>query len=397
MSACGPRCDRYCAATECPLSGAWLQGCIQNDILAAHINRSSIGEGDSHFMGVSNPFLMVRKATGLVGALLVLLSTGGSIFGATTESRHAWQEEYRWPRQIPFPKDDPYTEAKLMLGRMLFFDPILSGSQSRSCASCHNPSLSWTDGQPRAIGEKQEPLPLRTPTLLDVAWTAKLGWDGHFRDLEGVAMGPITSPDNMNLPEKVLIERLSAIPGYVDAFDAAFGEGDITRRKVELALATFERSIVSTKAPFDRWIDGDETAISESAKRGFDLFNGKASCAACHSGWAFTDASFHDIGSAQNDDIGRGKLFPTSVALQYAFKTPTLRDIARRTPYMHDGSVPTLEAVINVYDRGGIDRPSRAAEIHPLGLTQDEKADLITFLHTLDGAPERVFIPELPR
>jgi len=200
----------------------------------------------------------------------------------------------------------------------------------------------------------------------------------------------------MNLPEKVLIERLSAIPAYVGAFDAVFGSGEITRHEVELALATFERSIVSTEAPFDRWINGKETAINQSAKRGFDLFNGKGNCAACHSGWAFTDASFHDIGSALNDDIGRGRLFPTSVKLQYAFKTPTLRDVARRAPYMHDGSVPTLEAVIDLYDRGGIDRPSRADEIHQLGLPKNEKADLIAFLRTLSGTPKPFSIPALP-
>ncbi len=129
--------------------------------------------------------------------------------------------------------------------------------------------------------------------------------------------------------------------------------------KVEMALATFERSIVSTEAPFDRWLNGDDSAIDAAAKRGFALFNGKANCAACHSGWAFTDASFHDIGTAHDDDIGRGRLFPSSAALKYAFKTPTLRDVAHRAPYMHDGSVPTLEAVIDLYDRGGIDRPSR--------------------------------------
>lgn len=348
-------------------------------------------------MGIFSPFLTARRATPLVGALLVLLSAGGSISGAAAGDRQAWQEKYRRPAEIPFSKDDPYSEAKLNLGRMLFFDPILSGSQSRSCASCHLPGLSWTDGQPRAIGEKQEVLPLRTPTLLNVAWIPKLGWDGHFGDLEGVAMGPITSPTNMNLSKTVLIERLSAIPGYAEAFDTAFGEGDITTRKIEFALATFERTIVSEDAPFDRWLDGKETAISEAAKRGFDLFNGKANCAACHSGWAFTDASFHDIGSAQDNDFGRGSLFPTSVALRYAFKTPTLRDVARRAPYMHDGSVPSLDAVIDLYNRGGIDRPSRAEEIHPLGLTADEKADLIAFLHTLNGASPSVSFPALPR
>jgi cytochrome c peroxidase len=198
-------------------------------------------------------------------------------------------------------------------------------------------------------------------------------------------------------PEPVLLERLSAIPGYAAAFDAAFGKGDITRRKVELALATYERSIVSGDAPFDHWIKGDEAAISAAAKRGFDLFNGKAHCASCHSGWTFTDASFHDIGTAKSDDIGRGRLFPSSVKLRYAFKTPTLRDVERRAPYMHDGSIATLEAVIDLYDRGGIERPSRSDLIAPLGLSKDEKAELIALLKTLNGTSESVALPALPR
>ncbi len=201
----------------------------------------------------------------------------------------------------------------------------------------------------------------------------------------------------MDLPEKELIKRLSEIPGYVRAFHAAFGDSKITRRNIELALAIFERSIVSGEAPFDRWIKGDEGAISEVAKRGFDLFNGKAHCASCHSGWAFTDGSFHDIGVAKGEDIGRGKLFPTSVKLRYAFKTPTLRDVARRGPYMHDGSVATLEDVIDLYDKGGIERPSRSVLIFPLHLSQTEKGELIAFVRTLTAAPEQVVIPRVPR
>jgi len=335
------------------------------------------------------------KIVGLFGSIALLLWSGISISGFVHPDRTAWQEKYRRPAEIPFPKSNPYSEAKTKLGRMLFFDPILSGSGVRSCANCHNPSLSWGDGLPRAIGEKKSAL--RAPTLLNVAWVPRLGWDGHFRDLEAVAFGPITAPGNMNLPEKVLIERLSAIPGYVDAFDAAFGDGEITRRKIELVIATFERSIVSGEAPFDRWLKGDETAISEAAKRGFGLFNSKANCASCHSGWSFTDNSFHDIGTAKGDDIGRARLFPKSIKLRYAFKTPTLRDVARRAPYMHNGSVVTLDAVIDLYDRGGIDRPSRSDLISPLRLTKDEKADLVAFLHTLTSAPESVPVPVLPR
>jgi cytochrome c peroxidase len=344
-----------------------------------------------------DPLARVSKVSGLICAFVLVASTGTLVFGTAAPDRRELQDRYRRPHEIPFPKGDSYSEAKSKLGRILFFDPILSGSKMRSCASCHNPGLSWSDGLPRAIGEGQQSLLLRTPTLLNVAWTPMLGWDGHSRDLEDFALGPITTANNMNLSEEILIKRLGTISGYVDAFDAAFGEGDITMNKIEAALATFERSIISTEAPFDRWISGDETAIDESAKHGFGLFNGKANCAACHSGWAFTDASFHDIGTAQNDDIGRGKLFPTSVKLRYAFKTPTLRDVARRGPYMHDGSVPTLKAVIELYDRGGVDRPSRANEIYPLGLTEQEKADLIAFLDALTGKPALVSFPTLPR
>ena len=339
---------------------------------------------------------LVMKALAIPLGLL-LLGSGQSIFAGAALDRHAWQDKYRPPAEIPFPQSNPYSNAKVALGRMLFFDPLLSGSEDRSCATCHNPGLSWGDGQPRAIGENAEVLPLRSPTLLDVAWIPKLGWDGHFRDLESVAMAPITAANNMNLSEKVLIDRLSAIQGYVDAFQAAFGEGAIARDKLEMALATFERTIVSSQTPFDRWIGGDEAAIDEPSKRGFDLFNGTANCAACHSGWAFTDGSFHDIGTARNNDLGRGKLFPTSRTLRYAFKTPTLRDVTRRAPYMHDGSVATLDAVIDLYDRGGIERPSRAEEIHPLNLTAGQKSDLIAFLHTLTGAPNPFAVPALPR
>jgi cytochrome c peroxidase len=333
----------------------------------------------------------------LIGSLALLLCAGVSFSGNAPLDRPSVQAAFRRPAEIPFPEDNAYSKVKSRLGQLLFFDPILSGSRSRSCSSCHSPALSWGDGLPRAVGEKQEAMTLRAPTLLDVAWMPRLGWDGHFRDLESVAFGPILSSGNMNLSEGALVERLSAIPGYVAAFNAAFGEGDINRRKIELALATFERTIVSTEAPFDRWIGGDESAISDAAKRGFDLFNGKGHCASCHSGWSFTDFSFHDIGTAKGDDIGRGRLFPNSVKLRYAFKTPTLRDVARRGPYMHDGSVATLNAVIDLYNRGGIDRPSRSDRIFPLKLADSEKSDLIAFLNTLSGAPEPVSVPVLPR
>ena len=138
--------------------------------------------------------------------MAVLVGASATMSDEARHDRAYWKEQYRRPAEIPFPEDNPYSEAKSKLGRMLFFDPILSGSKVRSCATCHNPALSWGDGKSRAIGEAK--LPLRTPTVLNVAWVPKPGWDGHFRDLEAVAFGPITSVTNMNLPEPVLIERL---------------------------------------------------------------------------------------------------------------------------------------------------------------------------------------------
>lgn len=317
---------------------------------------------------------------------------------AAPATRAQWKKLYERPEGVPFPDENRYSDAKAALGRLLYFDPLLSGANVRSCATCHNPSLSWGDGLPRSIGEEQKPMAVRAPTLLDVAWLPILGWDGRFPDLESVAfMGPITSPAIMKQTEPALVAVLSAIPGYRHAFGAAFPDAAINGKTIADALATFERTIVAGEAPFDRWIAGDDHAIPEAAKRGFDLFNGKAGCAECHSGWNFTDGAFYDIGTGKGDDIGRGRLFPNSPKLQYAFKVPSLRDTARRAPYMHDGSEATLETVVDLYDRGGIDRPSRSELIKPLHLSIAEKADLIAFLQTLTGDPAPFTVPPLPR
>jgi cytochrome c peroxidase len=310
--------------------------------------------------------------------------------------RAEWKKDYEPPTAVPYPADDPYSAAKVRLGKMLFFDPILSGSGKIACASCHIPSHSFTDGRRLAMGVKE--MSTHTPTLLNVAWAPILAWDGHSPSLEKFPFGPILNPGIMGGKEEQLIAALKEIPGYRQAFAEAFPDHAVSRTNIELALATFERTIVSGPAPFDRWIAGDESAISESAKRGFDLFNGKAGCANCHIGWAFTDEGFYDVGVSRGDDIGRGKLFPNSTKLKYAFKVPTLRDVARRAPYMHNGSEPDLASVIDLYDRGGIDRPSRSELIKPLHLTAQEKADLITFLETLTSEPgTNLSAPILPR
>lgn len=328
-------------------------------------------------------------AAAAVGLMALAALTGSA--GTAEDSRRAgWRADYRPPTSIPFPESNPYSPAKAELGRRLFFDPILSGDGTRACVTCHRPDLAWGDGRARAATRAGSDMDLRTPTLLNSAWQdGPTGWDGKFRSLETVSRVPIAAPGNMNLKIPDAVARLSADESYREGFAAAFGDPSVDIDRLEAALATFERLIVAGKAPFDRWIAGDEAAITDTAKRGFDLFNGKAGCAGCHSGWTFTDNSFHDIGTASGSDIGRGRLMPTSVALRHAFKTPTLREVDRRAPYMHDGSVATLEAVIDLYDRGGIERPSRARQIKPLHLTAEEKADLLAFLSTLTAEADK--------
>jgi cytochrome c peroxidase len=207
------------------------------------------------------------KVGSLIVAALLLLGAQGQVEGAPPASRGAALADYQRPAAIPFPDGDPYSAAKDALGRRLFFDPVFSNSRTISCATCHNPALSWGDGRPRAHGEGANDLAYRSPTLLDVAWMPRLGWDGKFRDLESVAFAPITASGNMNLKEEALIARLAAEPSFVAAFADAFPEGGVSRGNIEQALATYERGIVSPEAPFDRWARGDESAIDETPKR----------------------------------------------------------------------------------------------------------------------------------
>ena len=271
------------------------------------------------------------------------------------------------------------------LGCALFFDPILSGPRTIACVNCHVPELGWTDGRSHAVGVRG-PITLRAPTLLDVADAAPLGWDGKFPSAGSVIFTAITGPANMGGSESEALARLQSDPRYVDLYRVAFPDapgGPVTRRNTEEAMVSFLRRIRSGPAPFDRWVAGDPSAIGPEAQRGFALFVGKAGCSQCHSGWRFTDDSFHDIGLAREDEPGRGRLFPSSLKLKHAFKTPTLRDVALRRAFMHDGSLKTLQEVIDAYDRGGTARPSRSELIRPLNLTATEKSELVAFLRTL--------------
>jgi len=192
--------------------------------------------------------------------------------------------QYRRPDSIPFPKDNPYTVEKVTLGNRLYFDPRLSAANLLSCASCHNPAFGWGDGLPKGVGHGMKQLARRSPTIVNAAFGQVFMWDGRAASLEEQALGPIVADAEMNLPIEQLIPKLMSISEYAPLFRAAFPNEGLTPTNIAKALAAYERTVVSGRAPFDAWIEGDETAILEEAKRGFVLFNTKAGCANCHSG-----------------------------------------------------------------------------------------------------------------
>lgn len=305
------------------------------------------------------------------------------------------KESYRRPTEIPFPADNPYTPEKAALGKALFFEPRLSGAQNMNCATCHNPSFGWEVPVKTAIGAKNVALGRQAPTVLNTAWMEHFFWDGRAPTAEAQAKGPIEADVEMNLPLGEAVKRLSDIGEYKTWFQRIFPNEGVSPDTIVKAIATFERTVVASYSPFDAWVDGDEAAIPATAKRGFALFNGKARCAECHSGWNFTDGKFHNIGTP-SDDIGRGAYEPKNAKAQGAFKTPSLRDIEQRAPYMHNGALATLSEVMVHYVGGGGDSPSKSEKMKPVELNLDEIDDVIVFLRSLTGSKQVVTLPILP-
>jgi cytochrome c peroxidase len=302
------------------------------------------------------------------------------------------------PEAAPAPPDNLPTEARVQLGEMLFWDPRLSRKGSMSCASCHNPALGWSDGLPTASGFDMQTLGRATPTILNTAFNPIQMWDGRKSSLEDQALGPISAEGEMNLPLPEMLARLKSIPGYASAFEKAYpGEG-ISEVTVARAIASFERTVLSTESPFDRWRQGEHGAISASAQRGFALFQDKAKCAVCHMGFNFTDNGFHNIGVRDTGEPDLGRFAQRKVkSMQGAFKTPTLRDVALTAPYMRNGIYKTLTEVVEHYNRGGDVKENLDVNMVPLNLNKQEVADVVAFLESLTGAPRMVHVPRLPQ
>ena len=298
------------------------------------------------------------------------------------------KQEYRRPPPRPI-----NNRSLVDLGRDLFFEPQLSASGKTACASCHFAELGWgvTDARSRNDSGKLTSRKSQPLVGLGHAGNAPVGWDGRSATLEAQAKASIET-GSMSMRETptpvnvdVIVERIRSDSAYVAKFKEAMPNTPINIDSIVRAIASFERTREPGIAPFDRWIEGDEQAISESAKRGFILFNGKSNCFACHTGWRFTDDKFHDIGTTTTD-LGRGRIVKDEELMQFAFKTPTLRSVAVRPPYMHNASQATLHDVLRHYEKGGIDRPSRSPLMMPIELTNHERLDLIAFMETLTEA-----------
>ena len=293
-------------------------------------------------------------------------------------------------------------QALVDLGRMLFWDTRVSASGKTSCANCHYPYLGWATTEAKSRNNSGKFTSRRSQPLIGIGHAVgPIGWDGRSPTLEAQAKSSIgtgsMSMRETDTPVKVEVieERIRAVAEYVAKFNAALPGEPINIDAIAKAIAAYERAIEPGIAPFDRWTEGDEDAISQSAKRGFVLFNGKGECFLCHSGWRLTNDSFHDIG-VSTKDLGRGRELKGDALMQYAFKTPTLRSVALRPPFMHDGSSVDLYQVMKHYEKGGIDRPSRSPLMKPIALSDQERRDLIAFMETLTGMPEAEAPPKLP-
>jgi cytochrome c peroxidase len=329
--------------------------------------------------------------------------------------------------KVNVPVANPITKGKYELGRQLYFDPRVSLDGTVSCATCHNPAKGWTDNMPVSVGIDGQTGSRSAPTVLNTVYGRTMFWDGRAPSLEGQAQGPVQNPIEMGKQSyKVIIERLRKISGYKEQFQKSFGT-DVTLDGMAKAIATFERvAAISGNSKYDRYKDGDMKALSDSEKRGMVLFGirlspddefktdvalQKGKCTLCHAGFNFTDEEFHNLGvgwvpgegkaGGKFKDLGRWAVEPYGARYDGsigAFKTPTVRDAEKTGPYMHDGSMKTLEEVVEHYDKGGNVNPYLDKDMKKLNLTAQEKADLVAFMKALTGETKQLeeLLPTLP-
>jgi len=320
----------------------------------------------------------------------------------------------------PSPERNPVTPQKVELGKKLFFDRRLSGDGTMSCATCHDPESGYSDGLAISLSYPTTRNWRNSPGLINAAYRKTLFRDGRSGSLEEQALFPMMSPFEMNRNLDYVEEVLKTVPAYVEAFETIFG-GEITRQRVAMAIAAFERTLVSRDTPLDRHLRGEKDALTATQRAGYGLFVGKAGCSGCHGGENLTDERYHNLGvpedpKAKEDPrvlatarfVGKVSGFPDYRSLTEdpgrflvakdpadwkAFATPPLREVARTAPYMHNGSFSSLEEVIDFFDRGGGQDPGKSPLLKPLGLSKEEKTALKEFLAGGLSGPAIPFTP----
>jgi len=284
-------------------------------------------------------------------------------------------------KRMRIPRDNSLSHNKIELGKQLYFDGRLSRDNTVSCSSCHDPQKGWSNGARFATGIGGQVGGRSAPTIINAGYSYYQFWDGRALHVEGQALGPVQNPIEMDLTLEELVDKLNTIDGYRKQFREVFGS-DVTSDGIAKAIGAFERTVLSGNAPVDQFKAGDTSALSEAAQRGRRVFFNKGHCSACHAGGNFSDGGFHNLGigiHAEKPDLGRFNETKLG-GDRGAFKTPTLREIARTAPYMHDGSLASLEDVVQFYDKGANPNPQLDEELFPLKLSDQEKADLVVFL-----------------
>ncbi len=310
-----------------------------------------------------------------------------------------------------YPADNPFKAEKQQLGKILFFDPRLSVSGQIACASCHDPELGWGDGKRVAYGHNRQTGKRNAMTLLNVGFYEKFFWDGRAGSLEEQAKFPVQDHVEMNTDLATMVKNVKAVAGYKPLFVQAFGSEEITLDKIQKAIATFERSIVSTSSRFDAFVKGNSKALKDDEVVGLHLFRTKAGCINCHNTPLFSDNKFHNDGQAllgsRMEDLG---LYNVTKNLKDvgAFKTPSLRETHITGPWMHHGNFPSIKDVIEFYNLGNPVSYQRAAVIpdslknpksamlKKLNLTLTEQTQLEAFLKSISTQVQKIMPPKLP-
>ena len=373
-------------------------------------------------------FIVIALVTGLVAVMVsftsnrqaVPLTFNDSLRALYTRPVDQWPQPViepgvQWKELSALPADSNLVaklkDPKINLGKLLFFDPRLSGSNQISCSSCHDPDMAWTDGRTVSLGNNHLQGTRNTSTLLNIAQVKELFWDGRAASLEDQAINPIATIHEMNQEPPTIPDELEAIPGYPPLFEKVYGDKRINLDRILDAIAAFERSIASRRSRFDDFVNGKYKQLSDEEIQGLHLFRTKARCMNCHNGTYFTDNQFHNIGltyyGRKYQDLGRYNVTKEAADVG-KFRTPSLRDVMRTRPWMHNGLFDNMDGILNMYN-AGMPQPKPKPDqvndplfpktdplIKKLDLTPEEKKAIVAFLDAITGVPYKMDRPQLP-